>query len=217
MGARTALTCTRTCGSCCSHIRFYLASEYLGTSFGFRRLPFRRSQRYRAITRRRSSTCPLTSTTLPSPLPTPSPPIKDSAHRSAAGGGAGSGFNRHRSVDDLCIPYSPGMLGSWSPYRNGRPPDSCFECGAAQGHFAHECPKRFVRVRGKAPPGWLQDGSKDPAQWDGTELTAAARADYRRFLSDHPVPPHHVFYISLEDIVGSQPPPPRRAQVAGRR
>ena len=159
----------------------------------------------------------LSSTTLPSPLPAPSPPIKDSAHRSAAGGGACSGFNRHRSVDDLCIPYSSGMLGSWSPYRNGRLPDSCFECGAAQGHFAHECPKRFVRVRGKAPPGWLQDGSKDPAQWDGTELTAAARADYRRFLSDHPVPPHHVFYISLEDIVGPQPPPPRRAQVAGRR
>ena len=112
VGARTARTCTRTCGSCCSLIRFYPASEYLGTSFGFRRLPFRRSQR-------------------------------------AAGGGAGSGFNRHRyDDDDLCIPYSPGTLGSWSPYRNGRPPDSCFECGAAQGHFAHECPKRFVRVRG---------------------------------------------------------------------
>ena len=179
--ARTARTCTRTCGSCCSLIRFYPASEYLGTSFGFRRLPFRRSQR-------------------------------------AAGGGAGSGFNRHRyDDDDLCIPYSPGTLGSWSPYRNGRPPDSCFECGAAQGHFAHECPKRFVRVRGRAPLGWLQDGSKDPAQWDGTELTAAARADYRRFPSEHPVPSHHVFYISLEEIVGSQPPPLRRAPVAGRR
>ena len=61
------------------------------------------------------------STTLLTPLPTPSAQIKDSVHRSAAAAGAGSGFNRHRYSDDLCIPYSPGMLGSWSPYRKGRP------------------------------------------------------------------------------------------------
>ena len=42
----------------------------------------------------------------------------------------GSGFNRHCYADETCIPYSPGMLGSWSPSRNGRPPHSCFECGA---------------------------------------------------------------------------------------
>ena len=94
---------------------------------------------------------------------------------------------------------------------------SCFECGAAQGRFAHERPKRFVRVREKAPPGWLQDGSKVPAKKDGPDLTAAARADYRRFLMEHPVPSHHIFHISLEEIVGPQPPPLRRASVASRR
>jgi hypothetical protein len=49
--------------------------------------------------------------------------------------------------DSLCIPYSTGLLGSFSPYRGVAFPQElrCFECGASQQHYAAECPARFAR------------------------------------------------------------------------
>jgi hypothetical protein len=115
--------------------------------------------------------------------------------------------------DDLYIPYSYGMLGSYSPYRNQRPPEACFECGLRQAHFGNECPQRFVRIRGEAPPGWRKSGrtvDKDPAQWNGADLTDAARAEYRAFISTHHLAPHRVFPVSIEDIVSTVPPLARK-------
>ena len=92
-------------------------------------------------------------------------------------------------MDTLCIPYSLGLLGSFSPYRGVPfPPDlRCYECGALQQHYAAECPARFARVRGEPPPGWMTDQSgavvKDPAAWNGPDLTDAARAKCRDFIS----------------------------------
>ncbi len=118
--------------------------------------------------------------------------------------------------DSLCIPYSTGLLGSFSPYRGVAFPQElrCFECGAAQQHYAAECPARFARVRGEPPPGWKMDhlGTvvKDPAAWNGPELTDAARAKYRDFLGRFALMPHLTFPVSSDDILGSTPAPMRR-------
>ena len=128
--------------------------------------------------------------------------------------------SRPRSTsDELNGPYSFAMLGSFSPYRELRPPQVCYECGAAEAHFGAECPQRFARVRGEVPPGWKIDNGKavrDEAHWNGSELSATARAEYRSFLSRHPVPAHHNFPVSIDEITAPTPPPVRRA-AGGRR
>ena len=42
----------------------------------------------------------------------------------------------HVQSDELYIPYSPGLLGSFSPYRGLSFPSglSCYECGALRQH-----------------------------------------------------------------------------------
>ena len=118
--------------------------------------------------------------------------------------------------DELCIPYSTGMLGSFSPYRSSPYPRelTCFECQAVQHHYATECPSRFVRVRGKAPPGWKVDSpgraAKDESAWNGSELTDAARARYREFITKLSLQPHVAFLVTVDDIVGPAPVPNRR-------
>ena len=76
-------------------------------------------------------------------------------------GGAGSNYSSGQSAppghsDEFCVPYSVRLLGSFSPYRGLKFPQelTCFKCGAQRQHYAHECPARFVRVRGEPPPGW---------------------------------------------------------------
>jgi hypothetical protein len=115
----------------------------------------------------------------------------------------------------LYIPYSTGMLGSFSPYRATALPVSltCYECSAVRDHYGNECPLRFIRVRGEAPPGW-QPGpnggvQKDPAAWAGTELTSAARAKYRDFLAKFPLMAHISYPITVDEITGVSPPAPR--------
>ena len=119
-------------------------------------------------------------------------------------------------MDTLCIPYSPGLLGSFSPYRGVPfPPDlRCYECCALQQHYAAECPARFARVRGEPPPGWMTDQSgavvKDLAAWNGPDLTDAARAKYRDFISRFALMPHLTFPVASDDILGPTPAPLRR-------
>jgi hypothetical protein len=77
-----------------------------------------------------------------------------------------------------------------------------------------ECPSRFVRVLGEAPPGWAVDGrgaTKNPAQREGEELTAEARADYRRYIMTHRLQYHRQYPVTPDDIAGPAPPPLRRA------
>jgi hypothetical protein len=108
------------------------------------------------------------------------------------------------------------MLGSFSPYRALALPASltCYECGALQQHYGNECPTRFVRVRGEAPPGWKigPGGSvtKDPAAWNGSDLTDAARAQYRDFVAKFPLVAHASYTVSVDEITGAVPAPPRR-------
>ena len=106
------------------------------------------------------------------------------------------------------------MLGGFSPYRGGRFPQgmSCFECGAIEVHYAHECPSRFVRVRGEPPPGWKITSSgvvKDPEAWNGGELTENARLKYRDFILKYSLAPHRTHPITIAEITGSSPPDPR--------
>ena len=111
------------------------------------------------------------------------------------------------------MPFSARMLGSFSPYRQVRAPEACYECGAQSDHFAHECPARFLRVRGELPPGWRKEGAsvvRDPSKWVGQELTGAARAEYRQFLTLLAVTPHPGFPVSIDDITGAQPVAPRQ-------
>jgi hypothetical protein len=118
--------------------------------------------------------------------------------------------------DELFIPYSTGLLGSFSPYRAFPLPQNlvCFECGAPQQHFGNECPSRFARVRGEAPPGWKIGPAgavaKDPAAWNGSDLSDAARAQYRDFLAKFSLLPHASYFVSVDEITGATPAPPRR-------
>jgi hypothetical protein len=158
----------------------------------------------------------------------PPPPLYTTVQTSTGGfgggggPGAGAGANGQRrpestyTSDELCIPYSTGMLGSFSPYRSSPYPRelTCFECQAVQHHYATECPSRFVRVRGKAPPGWKVDSpgraAKDESAWNGSELTDAARARYREFITKLSLQPHVAFLVTVDDIVGPAPVPNRR-------
>ena len=146
----------------------------------------------------------------------------------ASGGGTSQSYNSRSDTnrgktqpgsnlpqsDELYIPFSYGMLGAFSPYRNMRAPDSCYECGLRNSHSGYECPQRFGRVRGEAPPGWRLSGrtaDKDPAQWKGPDLTDEARAAYRAFITTHHLSAHRSFPISVDDIVGDNPPLARKA------
>ena len=147
-----------------------------------------------------------------SPISTPSTSAGSSPGQ-GYGGPFAPGGSRTRprpllSSDELHIPYSIGLLGSRSPYRSVRVPDTCYECNALNDHFAHECPSRFLRVRGELPPGWRRDGSavlRDASKWIGQDLTDAARAEYGAFLTAHALTPHPTFPVSADEITGPQP------------
>jgi hypothetical protein len=121
-----------------------------------------------------------------------------------------------RNTDDLTTPFSVTMLGLFSPYRTAKPQGRCYECNGNDGHFALECAARFARVKGEAPPGWRSDGpgraSKNPAEWnaDLTELTDAARANYRQFIQRFALVPANLYPITVDEITGAHPPAPRR-------
>ena len=76
-----------------------------------------------------------------------------------SGDGGGGGGNKyctgqsasHGQSDEVCVPYSVGLLGSFLPYRGLTFPHdlTCHECGALRQHYASECPARLVRVRGE--------------------------------------------------------------------
>jgi len=54
-------------------------------------------------------------------------------------------------------------------------------CLVQRSHFGSEGTQRLARVSGKAPPGRHLEGHsavRNPAHWNGYELTAAARADW---------------------------------------
>jgi hypothetical protein len=75
-------------------------------------------------------------------------------------------------------------------------------------HFAHECPTRILRVRGELPPGWRKDGAsvvRDAAKWVGQDLSDAARAEYRAFLTTHPLSSHPSFPVQPDEILGPHP------------
>ncbi len=135
-------------------------------------------------------------------------------HRSGRDRAAPHGHTTYIS-EELNIPYSAGMLGSFSQYRSSSLPRelTCFECQAVQHHYATKCPSRFVRVRGEAPPGWRVDtpgrAVKDDAAWNGQELTDAARARYLEFVAKFSLPAHGAFPITVEEIVGTAPVPMR--------
>ena len=147
------------------------------------------------------------------------PPTAPSSPASSNGGyGYGSSVSRPKPrplfpSDELHVPFSVGMLGSWSPYRLMRPPESCYECNMTHDHFAHECPARFLRVRGELPPGWHKDGGavvRDPTKWIGQDLTDATRQEYRNYLAAHRPSPHPSFPVSTDEIVAPQPAAPRQ-------
>ena len=79
------------------------------------------------------------------------------------GPGAGGGANGQRrsestyTSDELCIPYSAGMLGSFSPYRASPYPRelTCFECQAVQHHYATD----------SGVPVALRPGTRGGASW----------------------------------------------------
>jgi hypothetical protein len=123
---------------------------------------------------------------------------------------------RERNTDELAIPFSTAMLGSFSPYRGVKPTGACFECNRNDGHFALECPAKFARIKGEAPPGWRIDGpgqvSRNPAEWNPgqTELTDAARAQFRHFVARFPVTPANIYPMSVDEITAAAPPAQRR-------
>lgn len=154
------------------------------------------------------------------------PPLYTTSQRSnqqagKGGGGGGSLYSTAQSApqgqsDELYIPYSTGLLGSFSPYRGLPIPSglTCYECGAFRQHYANECPARFVRVRGEPPPGWKVDRqgavAKEATDWVGDNLTDAARARFGAFLDKLSLVAHGTHPVSREEILGPSPVPPRR-------
>ena len=61
----------------------------------------------------------------------------------------------------------------------------CTRChkvpGGAGLHATWDCPQRYWEVHG-ACPGFLRYGSRDPAQWNGDNLTRAAKLDWARLI-----------------------------------
>ena len=154
---------------------------------------------------------------LPAPTPigggTSQSQISSSSRGDGHRGRTAPGANLPQS-DELYIPYSYGMLGLYSPYRNMRLPDTCYECGLRSAHHGNECPQLFARVRGEAPPGWRLNGriaEKDPTHWKGPDLSDEARAAYRTFIATHHLTAHRSFPISADDIAGDAPPLARKA------
>ena len=149
---------------------------------------------------------------LPAPAPPPAPSFAPPATMGPYGipgpAGARSRARAMGTSDELHIPFSTGMLGSYSPYRKARLPDQCFECNAVSDHFANECPARFLRVRGELPPGWKKDGLaviRDTAKWIGLDLTETARIEMRAFAGTHALTPHQYFPVQLDEISAPQP------------
>ena len=155
------------------------------------------------------------STPLPTPLPSPYSTQRRDVSGGPAGGGAASGGGLHSTAqrpravsDELAIPYSTGLLGSFSPYRGVLLPHdlTCF--------VGSECPTRFARVRGEAPPGWKIDSpgvvTKNPSAWNGSDLTDAARAEYRGFITRLSLVAHSTHPVTVDEIVAATPAAPRR-------
>ena len=47
-----------------------------------------------------------------------------------------------------------------------------------------ECPLRFYSNFGRCP-GFLPDGSRDPAAWAGDDITAATKKGWSDFIAGH--------------------------------
>ena len=100
------------------------------------------------------------------------------------------------------------MIGSITKHR-GPPRYRCYECGAAGQHYAYECPRRFIRVLGYAPPGFGSDGVRDPAQWHGNELSPATRRAYPHFIRHFDLQPHPRATMLAEDFTDAVQVRPR--------
>ena len=99
-----------------------------------------------------------------------------------------AGLNRN----DVWIPYSTAILGSYSPYPQIRAPELCFEDNVPNSHAGNECPDRFLRIFGAPLPGWTSDGKKEAAAWtgDGAAMLQPTHEALTKYLKDHGVPAH---------------------------
>ena len=59
-------------------------------------------------------------------------------------------------------------------------------CALKEEHYPWECPLRYLAVCGTEPPGFLPSGAKDPAAWNGSEITPVTAAAWKSFLGNHP-------------------------------
>ena len=65
--------------------------------------------------------------------------------------------------------------------RTGGWRSALWQRGAAIGpHARWDCPLRYWAVRNQCP-GFLSDGTRDPAAWVGDEITDATRLQWRDF------------------------------------
>ena len=142
-----------------------------------------------------------------SPLRTPLRPARPSA--AAAGGVLRPRCDRRDRWSRPTRVRDPGVTGPRGPaslfaYRRRgrrRDPEGGRDAGGA-------------RVRGEAPPGWTISGPgavvKDPAAWNGPDLTAAARAAYAQFIRRLSLMAHSNYPVTIDEITGSAPVDPRR-------
>ena len=156
----------------------------------------------------------------PPPLTTP-PPM----HVAARAEGASSRqrrpavhANSSNNRDDIWIPYSTAILGSYSPYSQLRPPELCYECNIRNSHAGKECPVRFFRTFRALLPAWTRDRRKDAAAWtgDGSAMLQPTREALARYLNDHGVPAHRSWSVSTAESGGAGPMSgPGRTTVTG--
>jgi hypothetical protein len=145
-----------------------------------------------------------------SPPSQPAPPYVSPA--ATGGGGAGVGAHSNPSVTHpragaggavvkledkgpkfLSQPQHEWITGEDSRVVTGKrawsPPCGCANhTGNATGaHATWDCPLRYWKMCGSCP-GFFPSGIKDPAQWDGVNLTAAAKVAWRALIKDFDLP-----------------------------
>ena len=57
----------------------------------------------------------------------------------------------------------------------------------ASKHATWDCPLRYWKMCGRCP-GFFENGTRDPSQWDGDNLTKAAKAAWRDLIKEHVLP-----------------------------
>lgn len=118
------------------------------------------------------------------------------------------------TLTKVWIPRSPAIVGqkgqsfaNWPGERACKTPGCVAKFGM---HATWECSHRFIQALGVPPPGFLSDGSRDPACWDSTNtiITEATCKQWKDFIARHGIKSLHSWNWNPDFSNGAASPPP---------